>query len=443
MESVGMLWRLHDMEEVEVNDMGGDSVLICFPSPEIMHRFSQRPPDWVSHWFRSFSPWKQGDKTINRRCWITIRGVPLNTWCQEFFELVGAEFGRLLRMDSDTERRRRLGVARIEILTEQASMIHKELRVSIANSSYSLMVVEETVCHVEVGGTELSESPAMDDRSEEGGFKEDRSETESKHGQEDGDGKESGADFQEETQDPFGIMQILRRNPCPEIGKTVLITIPTDSPSLRRVDSPVTVLESEDDKRGGSRCLQCSQSLASVDLQHEPRPIRLSNSFGPLMGDGEVKSSDQAYNLEQVNVNLNTHSIASSTNTCSSSSDQITSHDSYSFGYLLGKLDNAIKTARVCPRRSFKMTTETGCVTSRSSNIGDTKRMHERIPTSPEQTPAMFVSHVSPVQEAVLTVQIGDALEWEVNGSTKEVEDLAKNLVVKENMEWCASRVDV
>ncbi|KAJ4845338.1 hypothetical protein Tsubulata_045400 [Turnera subulata] len=111
MESVYLLWKLHDMTDVVVEDMGGDSVLVCFSSKDSMLAFSQRPPDWVSLWFRSFAPWKQGDRTNNRRCWVTVRGVPLNAWCQEFFEMVGSKVGRFLRVDSETVQRQRLGVA--------------------------------------------------------------------------------------------------------------------------------------------------------------------------------------------------------------------------------------------------------------------------------------------------------------------------------------------
>ncbi|KAJ4830170.1 hypothetical protein Tsubulata_011967 [Turnera subulata] len=103
MESICLVWRLHDMDKVEVIDMGGDSFLVCFPSPEKMMQFLQHPPEWVSLWFRLFSPWKSGDKATNRRCWVTVRGVPLNAWCQEFFETVGSEFGQFLRVDEETD----------------------------------------------------------------------------------------------------------------------------------------------------------------------------------------------------------------------------------------------------------------------------------------------------------------------------------------------------
>ncbi|KAJ4830309.1 hypothetical protein Tsubulata_018246 [Turnera subulata] len=102
MESVYLLWKLHDMTDVVVEDMGGDSVLVCFFLKDSMLVFSQRPPDWVSLWFRSFASWKQGDRTNNRRCWVTVRGVPLNAWCQEFFEMVGSKVGRFLRVDTET-----------------------------------------------------------------------------------------------------------------------------------------------------------------------------------------------------------------------------------------------------------------------------------------------------------------------------------------------------
>ncbi|KAJ4839264.1 hypothetical protein Tsubulata_005973 [Turnera subulata] len=411
MESACMLWRLHDMRDVEVTDMGGDSVLVCFPSPETMLRFSQQPPDWVSLWFRSFSPWKQGDRMINRRCCVTVRGVPLNAWCQEFFELVGAEFDCFLRVDNETERRRRLGTARIEILTEQIALIHKTLHVSIANCSYSLMVVEETARADELGGWRRGELPAMDDRSEDGEFREDRSEKESAFGQEDKEGKKSRADIQEESPDPFRIRQILCNNPCPDMREMALSNAPTMSPAVMGI----TTFENEEGGRLGSRCQLCSQPLGSVGFLPEPKPIRLSNSFGPLMGKGDEVSSAQ----DPPTGPRMTH-------------------------YLVGKLDEAIQSARVCPRRKFTKVTAKGSETSRHSNNETIRRVNDGvIVPSAERTVDEPVVNVSSLQEAARTVQIGDDLGWEVDGNPQDVVESAKELVDKETVEWCSTRVDV
>ncbi|KAJ4834708.1 hypothetical protein Tsubulata_007662 [Turnera subulata] len=167
MESVSLVWKLHNMPEVEVVDMGGDSVLVCFPSSDGMAQFVQEPPEWVSIWFKSFTPWKQGDRAVNRRCWVTIGGVPLNAWCQEFFQLVGSEFGQFLQIDDDTERRRNLGSARLEILTEQEDVINMKLRVTIANQSYSIVVLEDTVYNIAEESLVQSVFYPMNDQTEE------------------------------------------------------------------------------------------------------------------------------------------------------------------------------------------------------------------------------------------------------------------------------------
>ncbi|KAJ4838769.1 hypothetical protein Tsubulata_022294 [Turnera subulata] len=118
MASVHLLWVLHGVREVEVSDMGGDRVLVSFPTSESMQLFLQQNHDWIRLWFASFSPWQEGDRAVNRRCWIQVRGLPLHVWCREFFEFLGSLFGKLVSVHPLTEQRKSLGAARLEIITE-------------------------------------------------------------------------------------------------------------------------------------------------------------------------------------------------------------------------------------------------------------------------------------------------------------------------------------
>ncbi|KAJ4829935.1 hypothetical protein Tsubulata_021499 [Turnera subulata] len=107
MASVQLLWLLHGMREVEVAEMGGDRVLVTFPTKEYMMQFFNQQNDWIPLWFLSLMPWQSGDKAINRKCWIVVRGMPLNIWCKEFFEMIGSTFGSLVRVHPATENRQK------------------------------------------------------------------------------------------------------------------------------------------------------------------------------------------------------------------------------------------------------------------------------------------------------------------------------------------------
>ncbi|KAJ4831883.1 hypothetical protein Tsubulata_051485 [Turnera subulata] len=135
-------WSLHGYEDVRVSKLGGDSMLACFPGVDTMQLFLREEPDWVKLWFSSLKPWQNGDQAKNRRCWLSIRGMPLQAWCSEFFQLMGSVFGQLIGVDSETEQRQCLEGARIEILTAQGGTIEKNMEVCVAGERCSVWVVE-------------------------------------------------------------------------------------------------------------------------------------------------------------------------------------------------------------------------------------------------------------------------------------------------------------
>ncbi|KAJ4846438.1 hypothetical protein Tsubulata_037276 [Turnera subulata] len=117
MESVHLLWTLHGMWDVVVSKMGGDKALVCFLSTKARSQFLQQNHEWVQLWFQSLQPWTTGDRATNQCCWLKIRGLPLNAWCQEFFELV-------------------------EMLTTQGGLINKRLKVKVMGQLCNIEVME-------------------------------------------------------------------------------------------------------------------------------------------------------------------------------------------------------------------------------------------------------------------------------------------------------------
>ncbi|KAJ4841099.1 hypothetical protein Tsubulata_044746 [Turnera subulata] len=116
-DSAHYVWALHGYGEVQVSDLGGDSILACFPTKSSTDQFFHKTPDWIRLWFTSFKTWKKGDRVENRRCWLTVGGVPLNAWCTEFFSLIASFFGQMVRIARDTDQRRCLDAASVEVLT--------------------------------------------------------------------------------------------------------------------------------------------------------------------------------------------------------------------------------------------------------------------------------------------------------------------------------------
>ncbi|KAJ4839558.1 hypothetical protein Tsubulata_002260 [Turnera subulata] len=155
------LWFLHGYEEVKVSEFGGDSVLACFPSETSKQRFLEEETEWVKLWFSSLRPWENGDHAKNRRCWVTIRGMPLQAWCAEFFELVGSTCGQLIRVDPATDQRIFLEGARIEILTDQGALIEKQVEVTIAGERF-----QEIPSEASMNGGDMDQTRKENRRSE-------------------------------------------------------------------------------------------------------------------------------------------------------------------------------------------------------------------------------------------------------------------------------------
>ncbi|KAJ4841490.1 hypothetical protein Tsubulata_011841 [Turnera subulata] len=432
LESILLLWKLHDLNEVEVSELGGDSVLVCFPSKESMMMFTQQPPDWIPLWFKTFAPWKQGDIAVNRRVWLTVRRVPLNAWCNEFFQLVGSIFGQLLRIDEETGERRRLGSARMEILTELGSLINKELVVSVAGQTYTIFAIEDLDAFSGEGSTVLSEGLEIDDRT---------SSADGKSGDEEGpQSRRSGefnaidgqADPTEKNTDSFGILKILEHN--------------------SRLDC------------GNGHCAETAELLTN---QHKVTPTVLEKILGQRI---LCTHCSQPFHVEDAASGdysrLQPHtSRVSSSRSRRRTSTEHSSPASHTSSYLIRRLDVAVKTARVTQRKKFKKLKDTGSLTSlKSSTNNDIRRINERLtqasgaitakvtsqPLDEAQTSRMGDNSEShtPVfsfqhQEAVQTTRLGDALGWDDTANPQGIDNMAKELVVKEAVEWSMTQRDV
>ncbi|KAJ4842300.1 hypothetical protein Tsubulata_011275 [Turnera subulata] len=367
---------------------------------EGLMRFTREPPDWIPLWFKSFTPWRQGDRATCRRCWVTIRGMPLNAWCMEFFQMVGDELGQFLRVDEDTEQR-----ARREDFIDGDSVPPNEV-------------------------------PEFDDRTLDGEGEEDR--------QGDENERNHSPDFQAESQDPFRIMEILHDNPR---DNTVNHTR-ADLRKLTRVDC----IDVGTGSGLGLQCCDCNQLVENVNkgLVISPNPVRLSNSFGPLADtkEGESVNGDEELGGQ---VQCDSPSTAASSKTKGSGSSRRSSHTSPSSNYLVKRLDAAVKAARVNQRCKTQKIRDTGSLTSSHpspngavlsvndsitqaqpngavGSVNESITQTQPLLSSTTPTPPDF-EHL---EEALLTIQVRDTLAWDASADTNKMVALAQDLVEKE-----------
>ncbi|KAJ4828126.1 hypothetical protein Tsubulata_050450 [Turnera subulata] len=394
MESMHLIWRLHGLEGVQISELGGDQIIACFPTREDMSRFLEIPPEWVPLWFRSLVPWQHGMRAVNRRCWLTLRGVPLSAWCHDFFEMVGSFFGKLLQVDEDTADRRFLGDACIQVLTEQGGAINRTLDATVAAQKCRIEVVESYFTAITnkrlYGGNPEADLESSAPPSEGGDGIEGREE----FGEDKNNQAQSSAEIQG---DPFGLMPIITKH---VFGAATNAEFVGDA--LERKNRHGKILNGEgegnllaiqDPRNEGQRLVMSVTRVSTPTPPSHPQidPVLSTNSFGPLAVH-EAK---------------------------------------------------AVRDERVAPRKKFKKVTDKGSlVTLESSTSSDIRRVNERLSEThePVSSPVVENAQEASTNEALATVQVGNHLWWDISEVEQHTMSLAKKLVEKKIYEWCLSR---
>ncbi|KAJ4851586.1 hypothetical protein Tsubulata_026427 [Turnera subulata] len=383
-----------------------------------MQIFLQQQHDWISLWFSSFKPWQDGDRAVNRRCWIQVRGIPLNIWSEEFFEFIGSLLGRLVRVHPSTEQRKNLGAAWMEILTTQGETIAKSLMVKVLNRSYKIEVVEGGGCE-EVDESSMS---SMATRSQQFELQETDEASAAGEGEEQypgsreqrpGGGEIDGV-IPEIEGDPFNLMPLISER------------------NLRRT-GPVY-----------------PRSNVGSSFQASPTPTY--NPYRPLEGNDDDDDTQGPPGFTKViSTPRNKHASCASLKTISSASPAQTHSASYNptdpdyILFLENRLAKAISLARVSTRKKFKKVNPQGHVTSadyttHSATRRENVMLHQ---SSPQPTANIESSDIPSMQEVVKTVAVGDELGWNRVEGRQQMLMMAQELIVKEQAEWSKSKPNV
>ncbi|KAJ4835218.1 hypothetical protein Tsubulata_021045 [Turnera subulata] len=283
-ESVQHVWASHGYGEVKISDLGGDSILACFPSEASMLQFIQEEPEWVEPWFSFVKPWKRGDCVANRRCWLHVRGVPLHALCIEFFSLVGSFFGQLIFVDPATEQKERLDMARIDVLTTQGGIVEKALEVLITDSLYTICVVEEP----KMASTYLFPDDNSSKNSDQGD--QSQSPTVDVEVPVTNMVRDREARITESDGDPFGLMPVIAQSNFRGINGVTAAKKDSKRNISTKVDHKSNFMgDSTSEGKSLTNC-HIEQIQENSDLDSNSNPIPIHNSFGLLMECEVIKT---------------------------------------------------------------------------------------------------------------------------------------------------------
>ncbi|KAJ4827877.1 hypothetical protein Tsubulata_039670 [Turnera subulata] len=356
-----------------------------------MLQFIQQQHDWIPLWFASFKPWENGDRAVNRRCWVEVRGLPLHVWSQECFELIGSAFGSLVRVHSMTEHRQNLSAANLEIITDHGGIIVKALELKVLGQSYNVEVVEGH------GKGDLDDSSLSTTVTNSVQY------------------------HQEETDGP----------------------LPDSDDSA--VKGNQSMLNKE--VQNSTRSVTGSSSKASPTPTYNPyTPLAVNEDDDDVDGPpGFVPPGFVP--MHPVTPLRNVHSPASS---LSSHSTSYNPTDPNYIQFLEDRLANAICQARVSTRKKFKgVNTHGNTASAVSSYSSVSRRVHSWLNQSQVETRTVTevnkaeTADIIPEEEARQTVVLGDELRWDRSENSNHATTMAIQLIEKEKHEWSKSKADV
>lgn len=80
---------------------------------------------------------------MRRTVWLKVFGIPLHTWDEPLFKVLGSNYGVFLDFDEATIERKNFELARIKVMTDRCGIIDEKLTLKVMGANFCLWVVEE------------------------------------------------------------------------------------------------------------------------------------------------------------------------------------------------------------------------------------------------------------------------------------------------------------
>jgi hypothetical protein len=134
---------MEGFRSITVTHMGDNRVLLRSPVEGDVERLLKSKNECLSYYFADLKPWNPGLIATHREVWVQIYGIPIHSWGEDLFKLVGKRLGGFVDFDEETARMARFDVARIKILSTSWAFIDVVVKVEVEGVIFDLWVVEE------------------------------------------------------------------------------------------------------------------------------------------------------------------------------------------------------------------------------------------------------------------------------------------------------------
>ncbi|GMJ04216.1 hypothetical protein HRI_004090800 [Hibiscus trionum] len=120
-----------DGVSAKVSSWYGMLVVIQFTSAEEMQSIWARREEMLRLWFDQFELLEGFKGKRKLKLWVVLQDVPLQVWCDSFFRGIANRWGSFIKLDEDTQHRRRFDEARILLTANKLSEVPESLAIIV------------------------------------------------------------------------------------------------------------------------------------------------------------------------------------------------------------------------------------------------------------------------------------------------------------------------
>ncbi|KAJ0700670.1 putative RNA recognition motif domain, nucleotide-binding alpha-beta plait domain superfamily [Helianthus annuus] len=130
------------LKDSQVRYLGGMKLLIIFDSVEEMEGSMKKDMELWNLWFKILTTWNGEYIPYERIAWLRIRGIPLQLWINEVFNVVGEYFGKVIKKSDADEKDLCFNDDTIGIIVNHGAEINEKIKIRWKHLVYEVWVSE-------------------------------------------------------------------------------------------------------------------------------------------------------------------------------------------------------------------------------------------------------------------------------------------------------------
>ncbi|KAK7291160.1 hypothetical protein RIF29_06084 [Crotalaria pallida] len=147
--------------------MGGNWVLLKGEDSNEIPDLLVKEKAWIEAWFSEIDRWSPQFKIKERLTWVLCFGVPIHMWTEKSLSQMFNSVGNFITLDTATQNRKRLDVARGLISTNSLEKIDKVVKMKVGREVYTVSLMEDKVGGTSPCGEEVTASESVDSDSDD------------------------------------------------------------------------------------------------------------------------------------------------------------------------------------------------------------------------------------------------------------------------------------